>query len=110
METFSDWIETQLNDKGWKPADLARAAGVTDAALSRVLSGSRNPGPDLCRAIARALNEPAEKVFRLAGLLPPLPASDDSTLQELLELARNLPPDQRQQALDYIRFLYQNRR
>jgi hypothetical protein len=48
--------------------------------------------------------------MRLAGILPPQESSDDSTISELIELARNLPPDERQQALDYIRFLYQKRR
>ena len=108
METFSRWIEDSLKARNWKPADLARVAGITDATLSRILNGTRNPGPDFCRAIARALSEPEEKIFRLAGLLSPLPASDDSTLAEIQDLAKNLPPSQRKEALRYLRYLYQS--
>lgn len=108
METFSDWIERQLKERNWRPADLARAAGITDAALSRILSGTRNPGPDVCQAIAQALNEPPEKVFRLAGLLPPLPPGDGD-VEEITEIARRLAPDRRKQALDFLRYLFKKR-
>jgi transcriptional regulator with XRE-family HTH domain len=107
METFSDWIESELKNRGWKPADLARAAGITDATLSRVLSGSRNPGPELCRAIAAALNEPEEKVFRKAGLLSPLLASEDSpTLRELWDLVKRLSPEEQEEIFRYTRYRY----
>ena len=70
MTTLVDYLEDELHRRNWRPADLARAAGVPDATISHILNGSRRAGPDVCNAIARALGEPPERIFRLAGLLP----------------------------------------
>lgn len=70
METFGDWLTTQLDEKGWSQAELARRAHISQPTLSRIISGLRQVGPDAAAAIARALGQPPEKVFRLAGLLP----------------------------------------
>lgn len=29
METFLEWIEEELQSRGWRPADLAKEAGLT---------------------------------------------------------------------------------
>lgn len=108
MDSFSTWVLNEVDQRGWTPAELARRAGLNTGTLSNILNGNRRPGPEVCRAIAKALGEPEEKVFRLAGLLSSLPASNDPTLVELQELVKNLPPAQRKQALDFLRFLYQS--
>jgi transcriptional regulator with XRE-family HTH domain len=104
METLSTWIEEQLQKRDWRPADLARVAGIKDATLSRILNETRQAGPDVCNAIAKALDEPPEKVFRLAGILPPLPPPVEEE-REALGLLRNLPPDLRTIALRMLRSL-----
>lgn len=76
--------------------------------MSRVVTGDMPPSADFCIKVAQALGESPEKLLRLAGILPS--ASEDDTLQELIELARSLPPEDRQQLLDYVRFLYQRRK
>lgn len=106
MNPLSDWIFDELNQRGWTPAELAKRAGVNTGTLSRVLTGDRNAGPDLCRAIAKALGEPPEKVFRIAGLLPALATTEDTALQELMELARNMSPEDRTELLNYARYKY----
>ena len=72
MKDFTEWLLDELKKRQWRPANLANKAGLGSGTLSHVLNGSRKPGSDLCRAIAAALGEPEEKVFRLAGLLSPL--------------------------------------
>ena len=109
-DEFKAWLSEKMEKRGWSHNELARQAQVSQAAVSSVLSGYRNAGADFCIKIAQALGESPEKVLRLAGILPPLSPSDDSALQELMELARTLPSDQRQQVLDYIRFLSQQRK
>ena len=69
MNTFSDWLFSQMQAKGWSQSDLARHAGVTRTAISDVLSGRRKAGNELCTAIALALQIPPEEVFRAAGIL-----------------------------------------
>jgi transcriptional regulator with XRE-family HTH domain len=77
METFPDWLERELGVRGWNLSDLARRAEVSDATISRILSGTRNAGPEVCVAIAQALNYAPELVFRRAGLLPARESTPD---------------------------------
>lgn len=107
MERLVEWLEAELKNRQWKPADLARAAKLPDATISRILNGRTQAGVEACNALAKALNEPPEKVFRLAGLLPPLPAAEDTTTRELIDIIKELSPATREELLKYVRFLYQ---
>jgi transcriptional regulator with XRE-family HTH domain len=107
MDKFTPWLLTELNNRSWRPADLARRAGLATGSLSNILNGNRRVGPEMCKAIAQALGEPPEKVFRLAGLLPPLPAAEDERLYELIETFKCLTPEKRQEVLDYARWQLQ---
>lgn len=108
MEKLTVWILGELEQRDWKPADLARRAGMSTGALSNIMSGNRRPGPDACVAIARALSVPPEKVFRIAGLLPLLPGpEDDKSIGEIVELIKRLPPSQRKEVLDYALWRFQ---
>lgn len=107
MEELARWLEIELNKRSWSPSDLARQASLGNSTVTRILNGTRKAGPEVCVAMAKALGEPAEKVFRIAGLLPPLPASNDPLLQEINELLQNLPPEERQEVLAYVKFRYQ---
>jgi len=84
---FQEWIESELNNRGWRPADLANKAGLSQTALSNVLNGHRNPGPAFCRAVAKALVVSPESVFRLADILPPIP--DNEIREEKILYALN---------------------
>jgi len=75
----------ELETRGWTNSELARRAEVVPSTISMIISGSAKPGVDACLGIARAFNEDPVKVFRLAGLLPPL-----RTRQDLLDEAMNL--------------------
>jgi transcriptional regulator with XRE-family HTH domain len=108
MNKFRPWLLEELKNRSWRRVDFAQRAGLSMASLSDVLNGIYRPGPDMCQAIAQALGEPPEKVFRLAGLLPPLPAGADELLHELLETFQRLTPEKRQEVLDYA--LWQLRR
>ena len=104
MEKFIPWLLEELNKRSWRPADLAHRAGLSTGSLSNVLSGNRNAGPDICNAVARALGEPPEKVFRLAGLLPPLPGTDDELINEVTETFIRLTPEKRREVLEYTKW------
>ena len=101
MEKFIPWLLEELKNRSWCPADLAHQAGLSTGSLSNILTGNRRAGPDSCRAIAQALDTPPEKVFRLAGLLPPLPAAEDEQLYEMIETFQRLTAEKRQEVLDY---------
>ena len=107
MDKFKPWLLQELKTRSWRRVDFARRAGLSMASLSDVLNGIYRPGPDMCTAIAQALGEPPEKVFRLAGLLPPLPAAEDELLPELIEIFKRLTPEKRREVSDYARWQLQ---
>lgn len=106
---FSNWLLNKLREKGWNQAELATRAGVTRTAISDVISGRRNAGPDLCSSIARALDLPPEAVFRAAGLLPPV-SPESEVAQQILHLLSQLPPDEQRRYLDLLRFEVERQR
>lgn len=104
---FSQWLVAQLEHRGWSRIDLSRQCGVSHVAITHVINGERNPGPDLCRAIARAFEMPEEEVFRLAGLLPNLPAiGDDFSFHDVYEMMKTLTPEERLQVMEYVEWQY----
>ena len=104
---FANWLQQQLNERGWSHSDLARRCNVTPAQISRVIAGSRGAGPDLCIAIAKGLNLPREEVFKARGwLLSDLENSFgpdlDPRVEKLAQEINDLPFYSRELALDAI--------
>lgn len=100
MTDFARWLDSELKKRRWTKADLARASELSQTAIGQVFSDKRKPGPDLCNAIAGALDLPPETVFRKAGLLPELPEDDEKFLSETIEAFKRLTIEQRQIALE----------
>lgn len=106
---FSDWLNDQMNSRGWRAVDLANAANLPSATVVRILNGDRNAGPDAAVKIAKALSLSPERVFRQAGLLPPETNGMepvDPTFQEILSIMKNMPPAERQEVLEYALFRF----
>jgi transcriptional regulator with XRE-family HTH domain len=94
MSAIVGWLQSELSARGWSYNALARRAGLSPAGVSQVMAGRQNPGVSFCRGVAQALNEPAVKVFRLAGLLPPEPERDE-TMDEILHYYALMTPQSR---------------
>jgi transcriptional regulator with XRE-family HTH domain len=106
-----EWLEAEMERRRWQPSDLARAAGIDTGTLSNVLNGRRRAGRKVCLALAKALEVPPEWVLRRAGLLPPLPGNEeDATLGELVDIAKRLDKQERQEALEYLLWRYRTSR
>ena len=88
---FSAWLQKQLDDREWRPTELARRANMSDAAVSRIMRGERKADPDSLIAIAKALKIPAEQVFRAAGILPPT-HEEDEWVEEMNHKLKLIPP------------------
>ena len=102
-KSFAQWLENELSKRGWSAADLARKAHLTTGAISHVLNGSRSPGPDFCRAVARALHIPQYTVFYIAGLLEDVPDDLSQEEQELVYHFQQLTPDEQEDILAFLR-------
>ena len=107
-ENLVEWLKDQLKQRAWRPADLARRANIDSGQLSRILNRERRAGPETCLGIARALEVPPERVFRLAGLLPPLP-ENISKEEDLLYYFRQLDDFGKHEAISIIRTLREAR-
>lgn len=105
-DKFSSWLVEELNKKDWSQAELARRAKISRTSISDLISEKHNPGVDICNAIASALNYRVEDVYRIAGLLPP-ERKNNSLDNEMLHLFGLLPENEKQQVIDYVRYIFE---
>ncbi len=107
-EDFRAWLSEQLNRRQWSHSEFSRRSKISRPLISQVLGGDVSPSADFCIKSATTLEASPEMLLRLAGILPPaspVKPGDDTTIQQLIELARTLSPEQRKQLLDFARFL-----
>lgn len=64
------WLSKQLKDNKLSMRELARMSNISQATISRVMSGKQLPTSDFCKAISGALNVPQIEVEILAGIHP----------------------------------------
>ena len=100
--TFADWLLGEIRERNMSQSDLARASGVTRAAISDVVNGRRMPGKVLLNGVARALSIPPEQVFRVAGILPPSDGVDDE-IERIIHEANKLNAQDKAEVLAFIR-------
>lgn len=89
--SFSEWLQEQLDKKGWNQSKLASAAHLGKGSLSDIMSGRRKVGSEVARAIADALKLPPEQVFRAAGILP-AEREEDPWVDEMAHKLEQLSP------------------
>lgn len=104
---FAEWLQKELNKRGWSHSELARYSGVSPGQISRVANGSRGAGPDLCIAIAKGLGLARSEVFRARGWLVSYPEDPygpdiDPRAEKLAKRVSALPTQSRDIALDAI--------
>jgi transcriptional regulator with XRE-family HTH domain len=76
---FSDWLQSEMDKRGWSQSDCARSADLNRAVINKLLNGKSRPQPSTLIALARGFKIPVETVYRAAGLLPPSIDGDDTT-------------------------------
>lgn len=91
---FAEWLQSEIDKRGWSQSDCARAADLNRAVINKLLNGKSKPQPHTLIAIARAFKIPIEVAYRAAGLLPPIPEGDDA-LEELIYVYRSIQSPQR---------------
>ena len=99
-------IEQEMNVRGWSIRELSRRAELAPTTISDVLGERTRPGVQFCNGIARALKEPPERIFRLAGILPSIIIGKERD-QELLDLFHYLSPDDQDRTIAITRTLYE---
>ncbi len=101
-DALVSFIEKELERRKWTWYDLGREAKIASGTVYNIRSGARGGGRKSLTKIAKALRIPADKLFRLAGLLPPDPEKDE-VADELLYLYKMMPTSYKQDLLSYAR-------
>ncbi len=102
VSKLSDWINAELNNRGWSQRELGRRSSLSGATISDVIGEKTKPTWELCDKIAKTFNVPSEDLFRLAGLLPALPGTDNATAARITELVKHLPDEEKRLVLEYV--------
>lgn len=102
--SFIEWLDKEIRKKGWTRSRLAIRSGLTPSAIYLVASGERQPGPEMCKGIAKALNVSVEEVLRAAGILSPL-SKTEGNFERLKYLIKDLSPEEQDEALDVLEAL-----
>jgi len=104
MSRLTDYLNAQLDDRGWSKSELARRAGVSSSQVIDVINERSNPGPEFCIAVARALGDHPEDLLRMGKYLPPLPPAVAEEREALIYF-RRLPEELRRAMLTTMRNL-----
>ena len=102
--SFSDWLQKAIDERGWSWNKLATKAGLSSGTIYNIRDGVRGVGEESLKAIAHALQEPVEKVYRAAGFLPNTTISIEQ-IEAINDLFSKMDEETRKQFLEYGRFL-----
>ncbi len=105
---FVEWIQSELNNRGWNNRELAKRSGLKDSTISMTLNRQNRVSFDFCLGIAKAFRMLPEQTLRQAGLLPPVSSvSDDALVQKIIELIKQLPASEKKLLLELAEWRYQ---
>lgn len=76
---FKDYLRAKLTEKGMRPAELARASGVTKQNIGRILNDTRHPisgglpkvTVETIEKLAKGLGVDVDEAKIAAGFIPP---------------------------------------
>lgn len=91
---FTEWLQTEMDKRGWSQSDCARACDLNRAVINKLLNGKCKPQPVTLIALARGFKVPVEAAYRAAGLLPPNQDLDDE-VQQVIHIFNSLRSPQR---------------
>ena len=78
------FIREKRTEKGLSQRELANAAGISNAEISRLEAGKRKASsPAVLKAIAKALNVPVETLLEKAGIIEEGKQHVDKALEEI---------------------------
>lgn len=93
---FPQWLRQELEKREWSQVDLSRKTGISNAQVTRILSGERGFGVEALVAISNALNISPITIIRKAGLLPPGP-DDKINFEDWQYLLEKMTPEEREE-------------
>ena len=106
-DTFSDWLNEQLNELGWSYREFGRRLDVSHTYAINIANGTSSPDSQTLLRIAQVFGVPAHVVLKKAGILPDTDDPfDDANVREIYDLLKVLPQRDRYEILEYTRLRY----
>lgn len=123
--SLGDFIREKRKQKNWSQRDLAAAAGISNAEISRIEAGKRKePSTSVLKEIAKALDTPFEELLLEAGVIEKgknfvdtflekhgsEPISSFSVSSSKPTMPDDLTEDELQEVMRYIDFIRSKRK
>ena len=123
--SLSEFIRAKRLEKDLSQRDLATAAGLSNAEISRIESGKRkSPSPAILKVIAKALNVTLDEIYEQAGIIEKgqkftdkfLEDHGDTPISEIMSsssqqmMPSDLTEDELQEVMRYIDFIRSKRK
>lgn len=116
---FSEWVQSELDKRGWSRMEAARRSGASASMFDKVINGDAKPGIKFYRAIATLFNMSLEDVLMVAGERFTIPLEEDERFgpnaqrkrvkvdlvdQALAVMVSRLNAANKREVQDYIQF------
>lgn len=102
MIDLAEYLQRELDQRGWSQAELADKAKLDPGIISRALNRGRMPSVESLVAIANALGVRPERVMIGAGIFPPNPADNPDVLTEkIIHLVSQMDEIDKNDVLQY---------
>lgn len=101
---FGDWLQAELNKRGWNQSDLARASHKGRAIINKIVNKTTVPTTETLIALSRGLGLPPETIFRASGLFPPPATNEPLNLAEWIQIFLKADDATREDLLEYAYF------
>lgn len=108
--TLGGFLEEQMQKRGLSNRALARAAGISEAAVRNLLKHgiegeTKDPDPRTLNAVAEQLRVDALKLYRLAGYVEPPGPANSVRAEYLADIFDRLPPERQDAVMGVIEAL-----
>lgn len=101
MESFGDWLQQLMDEKGWGVRETARHVGVSHPTISAIVTLGDLPSYETCVGIAKAFKKPLSLVLQKAGKLDH--QALDEISQEIVHINERLNHRNKIDLLEYAR-------
>ncbi len=107
--SFIDWVNEQIQSRGWSYNELARQCGVSSTAISKLMTGKSDISFDMCMNLSRAFKMPPVDVLVKASLLPK-PHPDNEYVDYVVQRMRMLDLGEQEEIAEFVDYKYQKSR
>jgi ribosome-binding protein aMBF1 (putative translation factor) len=91
---FSEWLQAEMNKRGWSQSDLARSADLNRAVINKLINGKSHPQPSPWESISRACGFPSRSHTAPPDCCQSTPDNDE-TIEEAIHVLKSIQSAQR---------------